>query len=634
MKTVRRLYFYAVAFISLEVVLWGLINLLRSIVDQTVGGGAVPLAQALALILVGLPILLFHWLWAQRAAAREEEERTSSLRAMFFHAVLIGTLIPVVQNLLALIDRGLLQITHLTVARALLGGTQSMPDNLIAIAMNGIVALYFWSILRAEWKSLPEKENFSDVRRLYRYVWVLYSLLMTIFGAQQVLDYIFFVPGGVLGELTSETLINGAALLLVGTPVWFYTWRLVQTSLVDSVERESKLRLGFLYLLALGGVITVLTTAAVLVDVILRRILGTALSTSDFIHQIGGPLSIGVPLAAVWAYYGHWLNLHIDSIGDAIRQAGLKRVYRYVLSALGLGASFVGVAILIKFIIDLLTGGSLTLDDSLRSRLAGAISLIAAWLPLWLITWKPLQQEVAGKDELSDHARRSLVRRAYLYLALFAGVIGGMASAVALVFRLLEAVLTGTTDSSFLTTVLNDFQLLVLFVILLIYHLNILRGDGASSADALTAKQGGFPVLVVDSGNGFGEAVKAALEKYAPGSPAILTKPAEKPQGSFKAAILSGSLAVAAPEWLRSFEGIRIIVPDEAQGILWAGGINRRAVQQSAQAVRLLAEGQTVRQQAGGRSAWTVIGYVAAGLFGLQLLFILLTLVISAFTRP
>ena len=30
MRTVRRLYFYAVAFVSLEVVLWGLIGLARS----------------------------------------------------------------------------------------------------------------------------------------------------------------------------------------------------------------------------------------------------------------------------------------------------------------------------------------------------------------------------------------------------------------------------------------------------------------------------------------------------------------------------------------------------------------------------------------------------------------------------
>jgi hypothetical protein len=46
MKTVRRLYFYAVSLISIEVVLWGLINLLRSIVSQTVGGTADVLACA------------------------------------------------------------------------------------------------------------------------------------------------------------------------------------------------------------------------------------------------------------------------------------------------------------------------------------------------------------------------------------------------------------------------------------------------------------------------------------------------------------------------------------------------------------------------------------------------------------
>ena len=84
MKTVRRLYFYAVALISIEVVLWGLINLLRSIVSQTVGGTAEVLARALALTVVGLPIFLFHWLWAQRLAASDDEERTASLRAIFF----------------------------------------------------------------------------------------------------------------------------------------------------------------------------------------------------------------------------------------------------------------------------------------------------------------------------------------------------------------------------------------------------------------------------------------------------------------------------------------------------------------------------------------------------------------------
>src|SRR3990170_2490226 len=162
MKIVRRLYFYAVAFISLEVVLWGLISLLRSIFNpKIVTDSAQALAQAMALILVGVPIFLVHWLWAQRASARDDEEKTSSLRAIYLYAALIATLVPVIQNLLALIDRLLLGASRLSMERALLGGGQTLSDNLIAISMNLLIAAYFWSVLRTDWLSLPEQGNFK-----------------------------------------------------------------------------------------------------------------------------------------------------------------------------------------------------------------------------------------------------------------------------------------------------------------------------------------------------------------------------------------------------------------------------------------------------------------------------------------
>jgi len=631
MKTVRRLYFYAVALISVEVVLWGLINLLRSIVDETVGGTAEALAQALALVLVGVPIFLFHWLWAQRSSAHDEEEQTASLRAVFFYAVLIGTLIPVIQNLLALANRLFLEGTKLVTSAAILGSSQSSPDNLIAIFMNGLVAFYFWRVLRGEWQTLPDKESFADVRRLYRYIWVLYGLAMTIFGAQQTLRFLFASPTEVLGDFARESLINGIALLVVGTPLWFYTWRVVQDSLKEAAEQDSNLRLGILYLLALGGVITVLTTATILLSIVLRRLLGTEIPTSDLIHQIGDPISIGVPLGAVWAYYGHWLNRHIESIPDPVRQAGMKRVYFYILSALGLGGAFIGVATLIKFIIDLTTGGALTLDDTLRSNLAGAIGLIAAWLPLWLSTWRPLQAKAFATDDTGEHTRRSVVRKTYLYLALFAGVIGGMSAAVALVFQLLRAALTGRTDSTFLATNLNDLQLLVLFSILLLYHLNVLRRDGQFTADTLARKQSEYNILIVDGGDGFADSVKAAIARSAPNIP--VTVAAKKPDGLFKAMILNGSTAVEAPDWIHSFSGSRIIVPNDSQDLFWAGGVSKEAVKQAVQIARQLAEGQEVRKQSGANPSWMIIVYAAAALFGLELLFLITLGVFSSFGR-
>lgn len=633
MKSIRRLYFYLVALISVEVVVWGLISLLRSIVDETISGGADALAQALALILVGVPIFLVHWLWAQRASAREEEEKEASLRAVYLYAILLGTLIPVVQNVLSFVNRALVQATGLGVERAFSAfRNQSLADNLIAIVMNLVVAAYFWTVLRGEWATLKDRENFSEVRRLYRYLWMLYGLLMTVFGAQQILRYLIYIPGSILGELGREVVANGTALLVIGTPVWVYSWRVIQDSLADPAEMGSNLRLGILYLLSLGGVITVITTAAMTVDILVTRILGADWTRQYFVQQLGGPISVGVPLGMIWAYYGFWLNRHIEAIGDKVRQAGMKRLYYYILAFIGLVVSFVGVATLLSFIIDMTTSRSFLMGDSNRSSLATAISSLVVGLPLWLLTWRPMQAEAVSQGEMGDHARRSILRKTYLYLALFASVIGGMATAVALVYQLIRLVLTGDAGSDFVNTLLNTLQLLFLFVVVLLYHLKVLREDGASMADALAEKQSAFAVLLVDSGEGIVEAVKTALAKSGAKVQVTVTTPDKKPEGDFKAIILSGSLAVEAPAWIKSFGGmtgraVRIIVQNEARDLVWADD-----AAQAAESVQRMAEGQEVQKKKSSRSAWTVVVYVFAALFALQLLFMLLAFGISLVT--
>jgi hypothetical protein len=626
MKSIRRLYFYLVALISIEVVLWGLVGLLRSIVDETISGGADALAQALALILVGVPIFLIHWLSVQRAAVRDEEEKTAMLRAIFFYAILLGTLIPVVQNLLSFIDRALVQGTGLGVGRAFSAfRNQTLADNLIAIVINGIVAGYFWNGLRGEWTTLPRKENFTEVRRLYRYLWMLYGLLMTVFGAQQILRFLFYIPGNVLGELGREVAVNGIALLVVGTPVWVYSWRVIQDSLADPAEMGSVLRLGILYLLALGGVITVITTAAMVINTLLTWLLGTDWTFQYFIQQIGGPISIGVPLGLVWAYYSYWLNRHIEAIGDPVRQAGLKRLYYYILAFIGLSVAFIGVTSLFRFIIDTLVG--FLMSASTRGTLANSIASLIVGLPLWLMTWRPMQAEALAQGEMSDHARRSVIRKTYLYLALFAAVIGGMVTAVQLIFNFIVVVVLGDRGSSaalnFLERELNLAQLLLLFAVVLVYHLNVLRRDGTSTA-ALTEKQSGYSVLVIDSGNGFVDSVKAALGKLGSQVQVTVTSPEAKPEGNFNTLLLNGSLAIDAPEWIRSFDGNKIVIENEAKGLVWTDD-----AAQAAQSVQQLAEGQDVRRPRMGRSAWTIVIYVFAALFMLQLLLVLLSLGIS-----
>jgi len=175
---------------------------------------------------------------------------------------------------------------------------------------------------------------------------------------------------------------------------------------------------------------------------------------------------------------------------------------------------------------------------------------------------------------------------------------------------------------------LNLTQLLLLFGVVLVYHLNVLRMDGASTADSLAEKQSGYSVLIVDSENGFVESAKAALLKLGSKVQVAVTNPEAKPEGNFNAILLSGSLAVDAPEWIRSFNGSRIVVQNETKDIVWADD----AVQ-AAQSVQQLAEGEEIQKQKTGRSTWTVVVYVFAAFSFLELLFLLLALGISLVTR-
>jgi hypothetical protein len=395
-----------------------------------------------------------------------------------------------------------------------------------------------------------------------------------------------------------------------------------------------------LYLLALVGVITVTTSAGLVLNNILQWILGKPMTGVEFIRQVGGPISILIPLSVVWAYYGHWLNTDIQAVQDTQRRAGLRRFYYYILSLIGLAAAFTGLALLVSVLVDQLSGGVLW-GETLSSRTSAAIATLAAGLPLWLLTWRPMQVEALAGGADGDHARRSLVRRTYLYIIIFAAVIGLMVSAITLVYQLLTIVL-GRTNTYYLSTILNAVQLLVLFTGLLLYHMSALRRDNAHAADSLNSRYASFGVMVFDPGNpDFVSAITSAIHKQALGMPVVVQpigQPIPEDARRVQAMLLPAAVALDPPEVLRiileDFKGAKVVVPGDAPGWVLSGlprrGLNVTA-QQAAQALRQLAEGQEVRPSA-ATSAGTIVLYVIAVLFGIEVAFLLFALLMSLIT--
>lgn len=640
MRTVRRLYFYAVAFVSLEIVLWGLIGLGRSIAcpgNLVPCGTGLALAEALALVLVGVPFFGFHWWFAQRMSGRDMEERSAGVRAFFLYAVLLSTLIPVVQNLLALVNRPALVGLRLSASRAFVGGQQTWSDNLIAVFMNLLAAAYFYSILRGDWKVIQPREAFADLRRLHRYIWMVYGLGLAVSGISLIVRFLMTIETTWLASDTYRYWgVNGMVMAFGGATVWAYAWLLVQKSLAEQAERESLLRLGLLYLLSLVGAVVTIASGGVIVDSFLRLAFGVKAPLAQFVTGLGGPVGICIPFAGIWAYYGGWLARTLTEVPEAPRRAGMRRLYFYILSGAGLTAMLTGLSALLMLVIDLLFAPQFLLDKMAANRLATALAILLAGLPLWLLTWRPMQADAFAKGDNGDHARRSIVRKTYLYLAIFVGVVGGMSTAIGFLTLLLRT-LFGSAQSDLLVLSLHFTAMLFLFAGLSAYHVLALGRDGRLAASALAEKHAAFPVLVFDPGDGFGDQVREAFHKATPSLPVALQPLAPPPADSAapQAVVLPSDLALDPPEplrqWLGQFGGSRIVVPRATPGWHVVGQSARLPVNQAAQVVRQLAEGLDARSQ--GTPAWQIGLYIAAAIIGLPILASLVGTLVSSFLR-
>jgi len=313
MKTIQRLYIYAVALVSLEVVTWGLIGLARSaFAGDAIGGDVAQLAGALALIFVGIPVFLLHWWLAQKNAREDEDDRSSYIRALFLYGSLLFTLIPVTQNMLAILNRTFFSLVDISRDRVMFGYGQTLSDNLIAMVMNGLIGAYIFSVLRKDWSSTPVGNPLAETRRFYRYIWVLYGLVMMTAGIQQILLYILDAIGDALNA-SQAILANGLTLILVGTPIWVFSWRIIQNALGTPQEQESLLRTIILSVVNFIAQVVTLFAAGMILEVILDGLLGGGFLLPRFIDDIRDPISIVIPFGIMWGYYGVILRRSPDT---------------------------------------------------------------------------------------------------------------------------------------------------------------------------------------------------------------------------------------------------------------------------------------------------------------------------------
>ncbi len=494
LPAVQRAYFYLVALVAIHMVVLAVANLLRVGAEIAMGapsGGFTGLpfvfnefsqprelyreqaSLAIALLVVGLPAWVIHFRVAQRAALRSVEERGSALRSFYLHLVVFVTALLVFgygQRALGLVLQGMF-----------IGANASFPDYFgleaewparaagaaVMALTSAIVLAYHLRLSVLDRRATLIAGRAAAFRQLVFYGLALIGLFFaasttvsTLAGIwDRIADAIAPIPGltaprevppGVVvvtppspsrDDLLRFQLIGAMPGILAGLALWLAAWiplqrRLRATTPDGEIERRSVVRKLAIYLVVLVSALAVLLSATVALANVVERILGTP-DREEFRniqHDLGFPVTNLVVFATVWLFHRRVVQADAARETEVERAATIRRLYTYLIAAIGLGMLAVGTA----GAIGVLGSQVLGLNTHGNGETAAYIALVLVGAPAWGFSWWQAQRR------LSDDERRSLPRRGYLYLAILGGVLGMLVFGSAALYRLLNAALAGS----------------------------------------------------------------------------------------------------------------------------------------------------------------------------------------------
>jgi hypothetical protein len=661
MANIRRVYLFVVTAVSLNAVAWALVALLRNLLTPALNPlrGNISyrtevIAVQLAVIIIGLPIYLAHWLWAERLAHRDEEEHGALLRRVYLYGMMAVFVIPIFVNALSFVQSGLRLV--LGVERLIPSWSIELPDraNLVYTAVALVILSILWAyhhwVTVVDRSQVAETNELAVIHRLYVYLFTFISLLLLSIGGGGLLRWLLFQFSGDRIIANEESLVITLAALLAGVVAWLYFWRKAEQMFAFGGAREqaSALRKFYLYLVIFLAALGTVSALTVLLSGLFRQLLDVATPGS-----IINVLSVLVVTMVLWAYHFFVLRQDMGVMPEVEEQAGVRRLYWYLIAGIGLLALLIGVGGDISVLI---RSSGQFISHHLREQTAWFTAVLIAGLVVWSIPWYKIQTEVGVTGEAGESARRSLVRRLYLYFYLLLATLTFLGTSVYAVSQLIYLLLGGRTAVNLAADMAQAVAYALLAVIVWLYHGRLLRVDNAAFKLTEARRAQTVHVAVVDDGDGrLAERLIHDLHEALPTvilHPIGLTpqanetlhtadEPIPAPEALAAAQIIVGPWTMATPYVVHgetdmamlaavsASPGHKLLIPTPEPGWDWAG-VGRwemdTAVRQTIRAVKQLVAGQVVKSKS-GPNLGTVIGVI---LF----LFLLVNLLPMLFMLP
>ena len=454
-QPVRLFFQYALAFGLFMIVTVGLAGLLSRALDVSniVNADQSSLASNLAFVVVGGPLLAGITIWL-RNSLRENPSEGHGLIPTFF-----ATLAAIV-SLLVFLSSAIAALHNVISGDEVLGSTLGRT-----IVWGTALIL----VLKISNSVIPK----NDFRIQY-FVGSFITALAALIGLVQVL-------GGVLALLLSQqtffdtqnlALVSpdnpigiGLGTLVMSGALWIYYW--IKNA---NTNKSDTLWLAYVLIAGVGGTLVIaITSLSISLYQVLVWFVGEPSSQNAGEHFASIPQSVATAFAGFLFWWYHKSLLPNDS-----ERTDVQRTYEYLVSAISLIASAIGISIVIVALIESLTSQVQLAGAGAINTLLGAGTVIIVAGPVWWHFWSRIQSisRAESNAELS-----SPVRRIYLFLLFGVGGIVAIVSLITIVVQLFDGILSSNLGANTFSEMRFAIGILISTGIVAGYHWEIYRHE-------------------------------------------------------------------------------------------------------------------------------------------------------------
>lgn len=496
MPRIQQAYVHVTCLVAIHMAVLGAANVLRVLAELALGapsgsflglpfifaeGFSRPasvhreqMSLALALLLIGGPVWAFHWRSAQRAARASEGDRRSPIRAFYLYLVMFVTALLVFFHLQhaignfisALLGSGRTEPPFFGPPAVL---AQDLPRLVVAsLSMVAVAAATWWyhrRVAAEDRSAVAIVREPAEWRRAHGYGLILIGLFSMILPATGLLSGLWdlafdttpprtFTEGPFRQSFTTPTPLErlrwqlpfAVPALVTGVALWLIHWiparRMARATTAEGDdERRSVIPKIALYFVVLSSALGVLASLTFALVGVFRQLLGDPDPGGGrpLLVATGGPLAQVVVLGTAWIYHRRVLEDEASRQPELRAQADMRRLYYYVVSALGLAMIAIGSAGLVG-VVGSYAMGYLTHQTS---EIATYASLVTVGLPFWAFHWTRIERYLWREDEPGRalDERRATLRRGYLYIAMLGGGLALLVAGAAALFQVINGLL-------------------------------------------------------------------------------------------------------------------------------------------------------------------------------------------------